>query len=165
MKKLSLTALIFAFLLFISNGMQAQTTQTELNQLELLKQFLGTWKGVISGDTTTLAWECKSFSYGTEISSKIEVKGNILFEMKSLIGYDRENDKLIEADLIYSNIVLSALWFTSKNTCTQIPYELLSHPERVSKKTNYEFKSPDLFIQTEFTNNYPVRTYTYTRQK
>jgi len=165
MKKLSLRALMFVFLLFISNGIQSQTTQTELNQLDLLKQFLGTWKGVNSGDTTTLAYECKSFSYGTEISTKIEVKENILFEMKSFIGYDRESDKLIKADLIYSNLVLYALWFTSENTCTQIPYELLSHPERVSKKTTYEFKSPDLFLQTEFTNNYPVRTSTYTRQK
>ncbi len=44
MKKICLTITIAVFLLICSSGIQAQTTQTKLNQVELAKQFLGTWQ-------------------------------------------------------------------------------------------------------------------------
>ena len=44
MKKICLTTAIAVFLLFCSNGIQAQTTQTTLNQIELMKQSVGTWQ-------------------------------------------------------------------------------------------------------------------------
>jgi hypothetical protein len=54
MKKLCLTTVVFVFLMFISNVIQAQSTQTKLNQVELAKQFLGTWQGNTGKDTSTL---------------------------------------------------------------------------------------------------------------
>lgn len=56
MKTFCLTTMIAVFLFFCSNGMLAQTTQTKLNQVELMKQFLGTWKCEIAKDTFNI-WE------------------------------------------------------------------------------------------------------------
>jgi hypothetical protein len=44
MKKLSFVTVILVFLLTISNRIQAQTTQTQLDQLKLMEKFVGTWQ-------------------------------------------------------------------------------------------------------------------------
>ena len=44
MRKLSFVTVIIVFLLIISNGVQAQTTQTQLDQLKLMEKFVGTWQ-------------------------------------------------------------------------------------------------------------------------
>lgn len=51
MKKLSLTKAITLLLLFCVNGVKGQTTETNLDQVELKKQFLGTWQAVFDKDT------------------------------------------------------------------------------------------------------------------
>jgi hypothetical protein len=54
MKK-SLAALTINLFLFIcSPKILAQTTQTTLNQVELMKQFVGTWQRDIGKDTSDL---------------------------------------------------------------------------------------------------------------
>ena len=52
MKKIVSTNLLFVFLLFLFNGIQAQTQQPKLDQLKLIQQFIGTWKMEISNDST-----------------------------------------------------------------------------------------------------------------
>jgi hypothetical protein len=44
MKPVCLTPMIAVFLLGGTTGIQAQTTQKTLNQVELMKQFIGTWQ-------------------------------------------------------------------------------------------------------------------------
>ncbi len=51
MKKFCLTISIAVFLLICTNELQAQTTQTKLNQVELMKQLEGSWTGEIGKDT------------------------------------------------------------------------------------------------------------------
>ena len=43
MKTVCLTTMITA-LLFLTFGIQAQTTDTKLDQMQLMKQFIGSWK-------------------------------------------------------------------------------------------------------------------------
>lgn len=84
MKTFCLTA-IFAVSLFpCTNRLQAQTTQTKLNQAELMKQFTGTWKDV--DNDTTYIWECKSFGSALEFTIKTETKGKVTIDAKSLLG-------------------------------------------------------------------------------
>jgi hypothetical protein len=73
MKTFCLTTMIVVFLLLCTQGIQAQTQQTKLNQAELLKQFLGTWKSEMVNDTTW-AGEMKSFGNGLEAYFKAELK-------------------------------------------------------------------------------------------
>jgi hypothetical protein len=165
MKKICLTITIAVLLLICSNAIQAQTTQTKLNQVELMKQFLGTWKSEMVQDTIWTG-EGKSFGNGMELYFKGETKGKIVSEMKSLIGYDKKNDKLIEADLMNSSdIMVYAFWFNLKNKCIEIPYEYIANPEKAPLKWDIEFKSPDLFIQTLTENNKIVQVMTFKREK
>jgi hypothetical protein len=166
MKTFYLTTMTVVFLLLSSNGIQAQTTQTQLNQVELMKQWIGSWKCEVAKDTTNTA-EVISFGNVGAIEQNWTsfVKGKIINEKKAIWGYDRKNDKYIVVEISKNNegINLSARWFTSKNTIVTIPFEYLSNPEKATTKRVSEIKSPDLFISTTIENNKQGRTVTYTR--
>ena len=163
MKKIYLTITIAVFLLICFNRIQAQTTQTKLNQVELMKQLLGSWKSEAFQDTIVTG-EMKSFGNGLEWYSKTEVKGKIVREGKSLIGYDKKNDKLIECYLSNGSpdIILYSMWFTSANKFEEILLKDVSNTENTLIMKS-EFKSPDLFIENDFVNNKLINTYTIHR--
>jgi hypothetical protein len=58
MKTFYLTTMIVVFLLLCTKGIQAQTTQTKLNQSELIQQFLGTWQ---AGKDSISVWEVQQY--------------------------------------------------------------------------------------------------------
>jgi hypothetical protein len=93
MKKLCLTTLIFVFLLFSFIGIQAQTTQTKLNQVELMKQWIGTWQNDIAKDTIEI-WEAKP--YGKAIIAAVYrvIKGVKSDSYVCNFGYDDRDDKI-----------------------------------------------------------------------
>jgi hypothetical protein len=164
MKTFCVCTMAVVFLFLCSDVTQAQTTQTKLDQAELMKQYLGTWKCEVSKDTTFI-FEAKSYGTGLDCLVRAETKGKIIMEGKAIIGYDKKTDKYIEADLFKgSDIILQAIWFISKNTSIEMPYENISKPENGTKSKG-EFKSPDLFISTDLVNNKPVKTNTWTRVK
>ena len=108
--------MIVVIFLFSTIRIQAQTTQTKLNQIELMKQFLGTWKGETSKDTVITGHNTQ-FGTGLECVSQIAIKGKILDSVKQLLGYDKKYDKFILTELIKSSPVIEicASWFISKN--------------------------------------------------
>jgi len=90
MKNLSLTSLIFVFLLFLSNGIQGQTKQ--LNQLELQKQFIGTWQADIGKDTVEV-WEGRQYGKATIIDVFRVIKGQKTPSYVNNLGFDSKADK------------------------------------------------------------------------
>jgi len=139
----------------------------ELNQVELMKKFVGKFKGELGKDTVVIS-EIKSFGIsGLEANQKTLFKDKVLSEEKNVWGYDKKYDKYICARIWKDNpeIVLMVFWFTSENTCERIPLEFISNPEQATSKAIYEFKSPDLTKKTDIVNNKPVRTYSWTRVK
>ena len=167
MKKKTLTFAVAVFLLIFSNGIMAQTNPSGLNQVELIKQFLGTWKVELGKDTIQLT-EITCFRNGAlELYSRYMYKEKIYAEHKYVCGYDKKNDKYVIATIINDNpsITLSTLCFTSNNTCDRISYTYISNPEQATSKTIYDFKSPDLFIANDIKNGKPVRTIKYNRVK
>lgn len=46
--------MVVVFLMFLSNGIQGQTTQPPLDQVKLMQQFNGSWQVVVNMDTTEL---------------------------------------------------------------------------------------------------------------
>jgi hypothetical protein len=160
--KFSIIALL---LIFFVKGTHAQIQQTNLNQIELLKQFLGTWKVDIAEDTTCF-WEVKLFGSGLEGNIKYVTNGEIINEGKQLLGYDKSTDKFVDAELIKGkDINIFALWFISKSKCVIYLYRDISNPERATFKEELEFKTPDLFLETIKINNKPNKTYAFTRIK
>ncbi len=146
---------------------KASDTPKELNQVELIKQFVGKFKGEIGKDTVVFS-DIKSFGIsGLEANQKMLFKDKVLSDEKNVWGYDKKTDKYICARIWKDNpeIVLMVFWFTSENICERIPFEFISNPEQASSKAIYEFKSPDLIIKTDIENSKPVGTYSWTRVK
>lgn len=167
MKRFYSITMIAVFILLCTNAIYAQTTQAGLNQVELMKQLLGTWKNESAKDTVFTA-EFKSYGNGgLEFNLKSVTQGKIWLEMKQLWGYDKKNDKFVAAGLMKDNpeITLEAAWFTTKNTWEQIPFEFVSKPEQATSKVTFEFKSPDQVVRNQIVNNKSVGTETYTRVK
>jgi hypothetical protein len=137
----------------------------ELNQFELVKRILGTWKAEIAKDTFYIA-KYKLFGNGIKGAINIVTKGKTIREGEAIIGYDKTTDKLIETDLIEgSDFMVLALWFTSKNVCIEIPYEDISNPEKTTELWQYEFKSPEVFVWNFIKNNKTTLSYNFYREK
>jgi len=166
MKKIYLTITIAVFLLICFNRLQAQTTQTKLNQVELMKQLIGNWKSDPFQDSVWIG-ECKPYGKGLEWTSKTMVKDKVVREGKALMGYDKNNDKLIECDInkTTSEITLYSMWFTSSNKFTEIYFKDVSNPDKASFVSKCEFKSADLFTETDTQDNKTIGTYTFHRAK
>jgi hypothetical protein len=122
MKTFRSAKLIVLFLLFCSNGVKAQTMQTKLNQVELMKQWIGSWRT----EGTYISSEIHSFGIdGLEGFQKTQFKDSIASEHKFIYGYDKKSDKYISASISKNNpgVSLMVFWFTSENTCERIPFE------------------------------------------
>jgi hypothetical protein len=144
-------------------------TPKELNQIELMKQGLGSWKFQLGKDTTVIG-ETKSYGTGFEASWKALTKGVVIIEGKQLGGFDKTINKYTVCQISQGqkkgrDLQLWATWFTSRNKYETIDYSDISNPEKASWKIEGEFKSPDMFVETMIVNNKPMRTDTYTRVK
>ncbi|MDX2442526.1 MAG: hypothetical protein QNK30_01880 [Bacteroidales bacterium] len=148
MKILGSTIVIAFFLLLSLNLIQAQT---ELNQVELMNKYIGTWKIEVSEDTNSI-FEVTAFKEDVlEINSKTVANGKIIYEGKSLRGYDKKSNKYIDVgeDLDYPPaLIFTFWWFSSEDICHLSNNEDLNNSEKGTIKSKIEFKSPDLFIQT-----------------
>jgi hypothetical protein len=159
------TRLFIPFLLMVCFSCGTNNRPKELNQLELVKRILGTWKAEIAKDTFYIV-KYNMLGPGIKGAINIVTKGKTITEGEALIGYDKKNDKLIETDLIEgSDFLVLALWFTSENACIEIPYEDISRPEKATELWQYEFKSPDVFVWNFVRNNKTTLSYTFYREK
>ena len=149
----------------VRQGVKNSGSLEGLNQVELWKKFLGTWKGEVAKDTFSI-FTARPFGTGMEGTFKIVTKGKTVNEGKTLNGYDKKSDKFIEADgQSGSGINVYAYWFTSANTCEGIPIAYISNPENAVLRWTFEFKSPDMYVVTTIENNKPIKTESYYREK
>jgi hypothetical protein len=140
-------------------------TSKELNQVELMKQFLGSWKCEIAKDTIEYS-DLKSYGTGFYADFKWVSKDKIVLEGKQLYGYDKKMDKFILSILIKGmDIQTCAMWFTSKNICVVLPYSDISNLEKAPFKVELEFKSPDTMLYKTIVNNNIIKTDTLFRVK
>ena len=166
MAKNRISIMIGIIMLFHSSILFAQVTQPKLNHAELMKQFLGNWKAELGKDTLgTLI--CKSFYNGFDFYFKIESKGKIILEEKTLTGYDEKYDKLIKlwVQSEKPEFGLLAVWFTSPKVCEEVLYEDIYNPDKAKNKWIFEFKSPDSLTWNDVVNNKVINIYTFYRVK
>ncbi len=165
MKKFCLTIAIAVFLLFLLNGVQAQTTSTKPNQVELMKQIIGNWKVELPKDTVYYE-NIKAFGTGLECYDKTVVKDKMITEEKELYGYDSKLDKYVGADFVKGkDIEIWAIWFTSNTKYEGIHFSDISNPDKASFKIEGEVKSPDALSQNFIMNGKIVLTYNFKRIK
>ena len=166
MKKLCIISMIAVFPLLFVNGLQAQTTPTTLNQVELMKQMLGSWTAEMGKDSTVTC-EYKLFGIGMEDYMVASTKGKIYLTEKGLWGYDKKNDKFIHAQLFdgFAGLDMNVWWFTSNVICEGVQYQYISNPDAAPLKWTLEFKTPDLMLMTTTVNSEIVSILTFTREK
>jgi hypothetical protein len=137
----------------------------ELNQVELHKQFIGTWKRDVGNDTIEL-YEIKPYGTGFEGLMRFITKNKVYYEAKRLCGYDKDLDKYIFTSIGKGEDVwLVAEWFISSNKVEVVSYSDISNPDKASPKYEAEFKSHDLWVETVIKDNKPVWSGTFTRMK
>ena len=167
MKKTCLIHLIVLLMILCSGAVTAQpsqTAKTRLNQVELMKKWIGYWRS----EGTYITSEIHPYGIdGLEGYQKAQIKDSIAQEHRFLYGYNKNIDKYISASISKNNsgLFLVVFWFTSANTCERIPFEDISDPEKASSKAIYEFKSKDQIIATFMEKNKPDRTFKIIREK
>lgn len=165
MNKLCSTFVFAVILPFCVNGVRAQTIETKLNQIELMKQLIGSWKCEITKDTTNYT---DSKSYGTGLYGDFKYVSNdkVFLEGKQLYGYDRSMDKFILSILNKGmDMRLAVMWFTSENQCVVYYLKDISNLEKATFKVELEFKSPDIMSYKTIINNNLTRTDIFVRVK
>ena len=101
MRKLFITVTIAVFLLLFSNEISAQTLQPKLNQMELMKQLLGTWQRTTDEGTVEIL-ETKLFGEAVIITFTNEIKGGKFPVFMELSGFD-DRDGKIKGFLVFPN--------------------------------------------------------------
>jgi len=156
---------VIVLLLLCTNVAMSQTIQAKPNQVELMRQLIGSWKADLGKDTV-LYWDAKPFGTGLECYYKSVTKDKILMEGKQLFGYDKKIDKYLASNLVKGmDIEIWALWFTSSNKYIITYYSDIPNPDKSSFKVDGEFISPNGYNETFIINGKPVMTYKYMRIK
>lgn len=86
--------LCLSLLLYLSQNLISQSTDDELDQVELMKQWIGTWKCEIANDNIII-WDLKPFGKGYELYYKNIANGKTIYEIKDLWAFDSKSDKWI----------------------------------------------------------------------
>jgi len=165
MKKLSLTTLIFAFLLLSFNGIQAQTAQTKLNQVELVKQWLGTWQNDVNKDTVDI-WEAKP--YGKAIIATVYrvIKGVKSDSYVVNFGYDDRDDKLKGFNLFPNTDFMTWIGVFTTDKLFKVDALDSFKPDIVWFKNEIEFKTPtDMIVRGYDAKGVKTGEWTYKKVK
>lgn len=133
--------MIVVFLLIFTNGIQAQTTQTNLNQVELMSQLIGKWQATVGQDTNNI-WEVKPFGRALIITNYNVIKGIAAEPNINSIGYDDRDDKLKGFIIDYNADFLTWIGrFTAYNILKVDAVDTFK-PEIVWWKNELEFVTP-----------------------
>ena len=92
MKKFCSATVIAIFFLVCSTGIHAQTAKTQINQLELMKRFIGTWQINVGKDTVEV-WDCQPYGEGFIINVYRIIKGEKNPYYINNVGFDSLDGK------------------------------------------------------------------------
>jgi hypothetical protein len=155
MKKLWSPFAITIFLIVFTNGILAQTTQTKLNQVELMKQFVGTWQ--MSDSTVTVnyskdtiqVWEVQQYGKAFLIISYFKINGKKSFESINNLVYSKDDKFKGFTSWSRGGYMTQISSFTSEKKITGI-WVRNFNPETIVEKFEIVFYTNSLTI-SEFT--------------
>jgi len=84
-----------------SMNLHAQSSETDLDQAELMKQFVGKWITEI-GEDSTVIWEIIPFAKGYETNLNWQAKGETYSSRTGIMGFTGEYRK-VNWYILYSN--------------------------------------------------------------
>jgi hypothetical protein len=140
MKKSGLTTVFFVFLLFLSNGIQGQTIQPQLDQLKLMQQFIGKWQAPFPNDTIT-TFEMQQFGKAFVENDYVTVKGKESLDSKWSYSFSPKEGKFKFFAIYFGGNYQTWIGsFTSEKKWVQ---ELVQdfNPEKVIMKAEMVFET------------------------
>ena len=148
-KAFFLTTMMFVFLLMCSTGIQAQTAKSNLDQVKLQQQRLGTWEANVGKDTVEV-WEAQQYgkSFITTVSYNIKGKKTPFYTNNYCIDSKEGNIKgfVLYADGHYGTWI--GLWTTEKKLNADIVQNF--KPETVLVKVELVYETPTKMTFTSF---------------
>jgi hypothetical protein len=164
MKKIILITIIEISLFIAIDGIQAQTSVNQLDQVALMKQMIGTWQNEFASDTSII-WEIKAYGNGLEMHYKFTTKGKTYREVKQLVGFDTNFENFVTYTLFPSGlyILFSGRFISDKKSYVEVKDKM--NPEKVLSRGEYEFKTTDMFTVTRIFGNYGAKPGNYYRIK
>ena len=135
--------------LCFSNGVKAQIAQTRPNQLELARQFLGTWQENAVRDTVGM-WEGNLYGEAVLVYVYMKTNNAKIDSYLVLFGYDERDDKIKGCNYFPDSKFVT--WVGSFTTEKLLKIDGLDsfNPEIIWWKSEFEFKSPSEVIIKNF---------------
>ena len=159
MKKLQITLLIAVFLSYGFDGLMAQSGQTKHDQVALAKQIEGLWRIETNNKDTAIFFEMESFGTGFIGSLRWVANGEVYNETKRLYGYDESNDRYFGLSTKGNGgMGMDTFWFTSESTFEGYNFPNPLDQDKISRRYIVEFKTKDLWYQTNIRQNRPNTT-------
>jgi len=148
-KAFFLTTIMFVFLLICSTGIHAQTAKSNLDQVKLMQQRLGTWEA--TGDKDTI-WVREHQEYGKAYTVNVYyvVKGTKSPFYISNSNFDSKEGKF-KGFTLYANGVATTwigLWTSEKKFSLDVVQNF--KPDAVLAKVEYVSDTPTSMIETRF---------------
>jgi hypothetical protein len=152
MKKLSLTTVIVLLLFCIFNGIQGQSTQTPLDQLKLMQQYMGTWQADHGKDTVEV-WDCQPYGKAYIITVSWIIKGQKTPLYINNISFAPKENKFYGFSLFPSGGkgTWTGSWVSEKKYTGEMSTNF--NPEKVSSKLEMVYESPSSFTWHQFNMN------------
>lgn len=149
MKKLCLTIVMVVFLMCVSNGIQAQASQTQLDQLKLMEQFMGKWQQDIGKDTV-FVWEFQRYGKAIYANTYSIIASQKIPSSIYCYGFDKEENKFKGYTLISNGGYMT--WIASFTSPTVFHVEVIQNfnPDIIYRKLDCVFENPNQWTMTTF---------------
>lgn len=159
MKKFIFTTAIAVFFLLCTYGIQGQTAQPQLKQVELMKKFLGTWQASTGKDTVEV-WESQLFGNAVIITVSQIIKGKKMPAYVNNMSYDTSDGKL--KGFVLNANASSTTWVGSFSSEIDFTGTMLNsfQPENGWGKFAFVFTTPKEWVFT-MRNMEGVKTFEY----
>ena len=106
MKKISALFIAGLITLCFSLSVTAQSSQQDLDQVELMKYYIGTWEAEMGKDSI-LIWEVKTTAgKGFEHKAYWKIKGEVNYYGQGLMGFNWGNQHVIWSHMYSNGLIL-----------------------------------------------------------
>lgn len=143
MRKTLSLILVLSLLFSLSSTLSAQKTEQELDQLELFKQFIGTWKAEAAADTFLVV----SFvprGGGMEFTLEVKTKDTTFYTSPGVYGFssDKKTVRFAGVDGDGNMSLDYGRFVTDKKFIAEVYQDNAKHPRAIEE---VEFISPESF--------------------
>ena len=151
-KAFFLTTLVFVFLLICSTGIQAQTAKSNLDQVKLMQQGLGTWEATVGKDTVQVR-ENQQYGKSFIVNVSRKIKGTTSPYYIATFCFDSKEGKF-KGFTLYANGE-HATWIGVWTSEKKFSFDVVQNfkPETVLRKVEVVYETPAKMTWTNFTSD------------